>query len=230
MIAAYAELLAGKLGFNPALSRRVRQEVEDHLWEAVAAEPSDNRGKAVQLAISKFGDADAIAAQFATLWLMKQMKKVGITVILVIAGVLVAMKARVAWYALSQWGLNEDVRAIARLVGLIDAYAFWVSVIVGSAGAAYVIARRSSPTGVHAAHRRLQCILLLSWVSAAALVVSVIGDGVLTALRLAGSNPSAEFLIPIVSMAIEIVCAGILILSLRTAVVGLAHTAALLKT
>ena len=34
MIAAYAELLAGKLDFNPSLSRRVRQEVQDHLWEA----------------------------------------------------------------------------------------------------------------------------------------------------------------------------------------------------
>ena len=43
MIAAYAELLAGKLDFNPSLSRRVRQEVQDHLWEAAAADPSGGR-------------------------------------------------------------------------------------------------------------------------------------------------------------------------------------------
>ena len=230
MIAAYAELLAGKLGFDPALSRRVRQEVEDHLWEAVAAEPSEGHGKAIQRAISKFGNADAIANQFATLWLVEQMKKLGVTVMLVIGGVLVAMKARVAWYALSQWELDEDVRAVAWLVGAIDAYAFWLAVIVGFAGWAYLIVRRPAPTGVYAAHRNLQRVLLLSWISAAALIVSVTSDGVLTALRLAGSAVSAQFLIPMISMAVEIAGVGILVFIVRSVVVAMASTTALLKT
>jgi hypothetical protein len=37
------ESLAGALSFDRSLSRCVRQEVEDHLWEAVAADPIGNR-------------------------------------------------------------------------------------------------------------------------------------------------------------------------------------------
>ena len=82
MIAAYAELLAGKLAFNPSLSRRVRQEVQDHLWEAAGGASANGR-EAVQRAIANFGDPHVIATQFATAWLARQTWKVGITVILV---------------------------------------------------------------------------------------------------------------------------------------------------
>jgi hypothetical protein len=231
MIAAYAELLAGKLDFNPSLSRRVRQEVQDHLWEAAAAGPSGNGREAVQRAIANFGDPHNIAAQFATAWLARQTWKVGVTVILVIGSIFVAMKARLTWYAAAQWGLSDDVRAVAKSVGLIDACAFWVSVIVGIAGCTYLVVRRAPPAALCAAHcSRLRHLLFLSAVSAAALSVSVIGDGVLTALRLVGREFSAEFLIPISSMVIEIVCAGILIFSVRSIVVRMAHTTALLET
>ena len=141
------------------------------------------------------------------------------------------MKARVAWYAVTQWELSDEVRAVGKLVGSIDAYAFWFSVIVGIAGWAYLVGRRASPTALYAAHcRHLRRVLYLSIVSAAALAVSVISDGVLTALRLLGRESSAEFLIPISSMAIEIVCAGILIFSVRSIAVRMAQTTALLKT
>ena len=231
MIAAYAELLAGKLYFDPSLSRRVRQEVQDHLWEAAAAGPPGNERETVQRAIANFGDPHVIAAQFATAWLARQAWKVGVTVVLVIGSVLVAMKTRVTWYAAAQWGLSDDVRAVAKAVGLIDACAFWLSVIVGIVGCTYLVVRRAPPTALCAVHcSRLRHLLLLSAVSAAALSVSVIGDGVLTALRLVGREFSADFLIPISSLAVEIVCAGILIFSLRSIVVRMEHTTALLKT
>jgi hypothetical protein len=231
MIAAYAELLAGKLDFNPSLSRRVRQEVQDHLWEAAAADPSGNGREAVQRAIANFGDPRAIAAQFATAWLARQTWKVAATVVLVIGGVFVAMKARIAWYTAAQWGLSEDVKAVAKSVALIDACGFWLSVISGIVGCCYLVVRRAPPTTLSAAHcSRLRHLLILSAVSAAALSVSVIGDGVLTALRLVGREFSADFLIPISSMAIEAACAGILIFSVRGIVARMAHTTALLKT
>jgi hypothetical protein len=230
LIAAYAELLAGKLDFSPSLSRRVRQEVQDHLWEAAAAGPTGNECEAVQRAIANFGDPHVIAAQFATAWLARQRWKVGVTVILVISAVFVAMKARVTWYAAAQWGLSDEVRAVAKSVGLIDACAFWLSVVVGIVACTLVV-RRVPSAALSSAHcTRLRHLLLLSAVSAAALSVSVIGDGVLTALRLVGREFSAEFLIPISSMVIEIVCAGILIFSVRSIVVRMAHTTALLKT
>jgi hypothetical protein len=231
MIAAYAELLAGKLDFNPSLSRRVRQEVQDHLWEAAAADPSGNGREAIQRVIANFGDPHVIAAQFATAWLARQTWKVGVAVILVIGSVFVAMKGRVTWYASAHWGLSDDVRAVAKSVGFIDACAFWLSVIVGIVGCTYLVVRRLPPAALCAAHcSRLRHLLFLSAVSAAALSISVISDGVLTALRLVGREFSADFLIPIASMVIEIVCAGILIFSVRSIVVRMAHTTALLKT
>src|SRR5690349_8402899 len=119
LIAAYADLLASKLHFNPSLSRRVRQEVQDHLSEAAAAGPPGNGREAIQHAIANFGDPNVIAGQFASVWLVRQTWKVGVTVILVISGVFVAMKARVAWYAAAQWELHDHVRAVATSVGLI---------------------------------------------------------------------------------------------------------------
>jgi hypothetical protein len=98
------------------------------------------------------------------------------------------------------------------------------------AGWAYLIVRRPAPIGAYAAYRNLWRVLLLSWISAAALVVSVTGDGVLTALRLAGSAVSAQFLIPMISMAVEIAGVGILIFIVRSVVVAMASTTALLKT
>jgi len=229
MIAAYAELLAGKLAFNPSLSRRVRQEVQDHLWEAAGGASANGR-EAVQRAIANFGDPHVIATQFATAWLARQPWKVGVTVILVISGVFVAMKARVTWYAATQWALSDDVRAVAKSVGLIDACAFWLSVIVGIVGCTYLVVRRVPLTARCAAHcSRLRYLLFLSAVAAAALSVSVLSDGVLTGLRLVGRDFSADFLIPISSMVAEIVCAGSLIFGVRSIIVRMAHTTALLK-
>jgi hypothetical protein len=231
LIAAYADLLAGKLLFNPSLSRRVRQEVQDHLWEAAAAGPPGSGRAAIQRAVANFGDPHVIARQFAAVWLAKQTWKVGVTVILVISGVLVAMKVRVAWYAAAQWELGDEVRAVAKSVSLIDACAFWLSVIMGIVGCAYLVVRRAPSTTLCAAHgSRLRHLLFLSAVSAAALSVSVISDGILTAMRLAGREHSASFLIPISSMVIEILSAGVLIFSVRTTFERIGHTSALIKS
>ena len=231
MIAAYAESLAGKLDFNPSLSQRVRQEIQDHLWEAAAAAPPGNDREAVQRAIANFGDPHVIAAQFATAWLAGQTWKIGVTVVMVITGVFVAMKARVSWYAAAQCVLSDDMRAVAKAVGLIDACAFCASVVVGIAGCAYLVVRHPPATAPCAEHcNRLRHLLFLSAVSATALSVSVIGDGALTALRLVGTEFSVEFLVPIASTVIEIVCAGILVFSIRSTVARMAHATALLKT
>jgi hypothetical protein len=39
VIAEFVERLARELDFDASLSRCVRQEVEDHLWETVCADP-----------------------------------------------------------------------------------------------------------------------------------------------------------------------------------------------
>ena len=130
MIQDYLELLAHELSFDRSLSRRVRQEAEDHLWEAVAADPAGNMLAAQQRAIANFGDARAIAAQFAVISLARHSRRAGFAAVLVIAGVFIAMKARISWYAATQWVISDNLRAVSGLVVQIDRYAFWLSLIV----------------------------------------------------------------------------------------------------
>jgi hypothetical protein len=122
MISAYLESLAGALSFDRSLSRCVRQEVEDHLWEAVAADPISDRLEAERRAIANFGDPHVIAAQFAVVSLAKQTRRVGAAVVLVVAGVFIVMKARIEWYAATQWAISDDMKAVGGIVGLIDRF------------------------------------------------------------------------------------------------------------
>ena len=230
MISEYLESLADALSFDRSLSRRVRQEVEDHLWETIAADPIGDRLEAERRAIANFGDPHVIAAQFAIVSLAKQTRRFGVAVILAVAGVFVVMKARVAWYAATQWAMSDDMRAIGGIVGLIDRYSFWLSVIVGITGFAY-ISVRGIPQGLYPAYRkRLDRFFLLCAAATGALIVSIISDGVLTALQLVEKEIRAAFLIPIFSMAIEIACAGVLVFQIRRIAQRMASTAALLKT
>jgi hypothetical protein len=230
VISGYVELLVGALEFDRSLSRQVRQEVEDHLWETVAADPTDDVIDAERRAVANFGDPHVIAAQFAVVSLAKHSRRVGIASILVIAGVFVAMKARLAWYEVAQCAVSDEFRAITGPVVAIDRYAFWLSIIIGFAGWAY-IGSRPIPSSFHPAYReQLRRFVLLCTLATAALVVSVISDGVLTALRLAGTDLSAEFLIPVVSMAIEIAGAGALVLHIHRITQRTAFTAALMRT
>jgi hypothetical protein len=230
MISDYLELLARELDFDRSLSRRVRQEVEDHLWEAVAADSTGNMLQAQQRAVASFGDARAIAAQFAVVSLAKYSKRAAVAAVLVIAGVFLAMKARIAWYAAMQWAISDDMKAVSGLVIQIDRYSFWLSIIAGLGGWAYIRSRRI-PAAFHPAYRRqLRRFFLLCITAAAALVVSVLSDGVLTALQLPGRELSAEFLVPIVSMAIEMACVGILVFHIRGIALRTASTAALPET
>jgi HAAS domain-containing protein len=215
VISGYLESLAAALSFDRSLAHCVRQEVEDHLRQAVAADPLGNGLEAERRAIAAFGDPQVIAAQFAMVSLAKQTRRVGVATILVIAGVFIAMKARLAWYAAMRCVVGDEIRSVSDMVGLIDRYAFWLAVLIGIAGLAYSGGQRI-PAALHPASRtRLRRRFLLCTAATGALVVSVISDGVLTALRLPGTALSAEFLIPILSMALEIACASVLVYYIR---------------
>jgi len=211
VISAYLERLGAALSFDPSLARCVRQEVEDHLREAVAADPMGDGLAAERRAIANFGDPHVIAAQFAMISLMKRTRRAGIAVIVVVAGAFIAMKARIAWYVVMHRVISEDIRAASEVVGSIDRYAFWLSLIIGIVGWVYIGGRRI-PAVFHSAFRRqLHRCFLLCALATGALLVSVTSDGALTALRLSGAQLSAEWLVPIFSVAVEIAGAGILV-------------------
>jgi hypothetical protein len=215
MIQNYLAQLARELDFDRSLSRCVLEEVEDHLCEAVAANWAENDSEAQRQVIANFGDARAIASEFVVVSLARQSRRAGVAALLVIVSVFIAMKARVAWYAATQWAICDDMRAVGSLVGQIDRYAFMSSLVVGLGGWIYIRSRQIPSAFDPAYRRQLRHFFLLCGVAAAALVVSVISDAVLTALQLQGTDLSAEFLVPILSMAIEIACVGILVFRIR---------------
>jgi hypothetical protein len=140
------------------------------------------------------------------------------------------MKARVAWYAVTQWTMSDDMRAVGGIVGLIDRYSFWLSVIIGIGGFAYVSGCRIPQAFYPAYRKQLTRFFLLCTAATGALIISVISDAVLTALQLLGTELCTGFLVPIFSMAIEIACAGVLVFQIRGVVQRMASTTALLKT
>jgi hypothetical protein len=227
VIPAYAESLAARLSFDRSLARRVRQEVEDHLQEAVAADVTGDPLEVQRRAIANFGDPRVIAAQFAMASLAGQTRKVGATVVLLIAGVFLAMASRVGWYDLTQWAVCEATRPLGETVGLIDRAAFCFAVLSGIAGWAYV-GRSQAPIAFDPSYQRqLRRFLLLCTLAAGGLIASVVCDGLLTALRLSGWEFSVSFLVPLLSMAIEIVCASLLVIHIRGITRRTASTVAL---
>ena len=208
MIARYLDEVSHALSFDRSLADCVRQEVEDHLREAAAADAAPDRAEAERRAVENFGDPHALASQFAAISLARRSRRVGIAVVSAIAGVLIMMKARVAWYAAAQWTISEEMRALGRAVLAIDRWAFWLAAATAATALASIAWRRV-PAVFHAGYgRHLRRAFLLCAVATASLGVSVAGDGVLTALQF-GAQRWSEALIPIASMAIEIAGAGL---------------------
>ena len=215
MISQYLESLTAALSFDPSLSRCVRQEVEDHLREAVAADPSGDSLEAQRRAIANFGDPHVIAAQFAVVSLSRRTRSAGTGVIVAIGAIFVAMKSRVAWFAAMPWIMSDDLRAASGIALSIDRYAFWFALIAGIAGWVY-IDRRGVPSALDPAYQKqLRRCFVVCAAATFALGVAVVCDGILTAFRLIGMELSIEYLVPVVSMAIELGCAGALALHLR---------------
>jgi hypothetical protein len=140
------------------------------------------------------------------------------------------MKARVAWYAAMQSAVSDDVRAISVPVVLIDRYAFLLSVVIGLGGWVYIQSRKIPGAFDPAYRSQLRRFFLICRAATAALIVSVVSDAVLTALRLRGTEFSTTSLVSIFSIAIEIVCVGILIFQTRRIASRATSTAALTQS
>jgi hypothetical protein len=104
---------------------------------------------------------------------------------------------------------------LGQIVVSIDRYAFGLSVFVGTAAWIYIDSRRIPPAFTPEYGTQLHRFFLLCLAATGALITSVISDGVLTSLRLVGTRWSLGSLIPVVSMAIEVVCAVRLVVSIR---------------
>src|SRR5262249_41612692 len=150
-ISSYAESPAARLRFDPALSARVRQEVEDHLHEI-----AESGGE--QQAIARFGDPRVIAAQFAAESVSAQLRRLGGLLLLVLGAAFLAMKLRLEWYDFTEWGVCERTAALGGLLAELDRSAF---LLAAAAGLAAFALKRSGR-------------LRLFWVAAGLLAASVL--------------------------------------------------------
>jgi hypothetical protein len=121
---------------------------------------------------------------------------------------------------------RQRIAAVAQLVGSIDRYSFWLSVVVGVGCWAYS-SRGHFQISLSEKHRGFfRRFIFLCTAAAIALVVSVISDAALTLLRLPKVHLSLEFLIPTLSMLGEILGAGLLVCQIRATV----HRAAITRS
>jgi hypothetical protein len=216
-VADYLDLLGRELGYDPALSRRVRLEVEDHLWEAASNEGGDE-AEAQRRTIEKFGDAREIARQYAALSIYSQIRRVGVIVVLALVGIFLSMRGRGAWYSLMQWGLSDQAQVVGAIGLSVTRYAFLLALAIGLAGCAYIACRRL-PIQLHQAYcEQIRRSTMFCRLAGYALLASVAADVVLTTLHLVEMKSSLAALIPVLSAGAEIALLSLLFLNIRAAI------------
>jgi hypothetical protein len=217
-IADYAQALARELAFDPALSRRVRAEVEDHLWQASGAGSDASSPEAQRLAIARFGQPRELARQYVAAALMVQMRRLAALAMLAVAVVFIAMELRLAWYSHMQWGPSRDWSSLSALGLAVDRYAFLLSLGVALAGCGYLATRRIAVRFDAGYGRQLHRGIAMCGMAAVALLVTVIAEILLTGIRLSAVEWHIAAIIPALSLMTEMAAAGALILLIRTAV------------
>jgi hypothetical protein len=206
-IAEYGAALARELAFDRPLSRRVRQEVEDHLWEASVTEGGEDLVTAQRRVVARFGDCRVIAAQYVASSLYRQTKNVGAVAVFVIASVYLAMKGRIAWYGLMHWNVGDQLRTALEIAIPVIRYNFMAAVALGIIACAYS-ASHKTPLRLDPVHRRtLRVSQLLSAAATAAIGLSVVFDIAMTMFRLADATWWAQTLVPLGLVAAESILA-----------------------
>ena len=125
------------------------------------------------------------------------------------------MKGRAAWYGLMQWALSDTLQPVGKVVLAVDRATYILAFLLGAVGWAYISSRRVSPR-FHAGCRvQLKRGLLLAIAAACPMVVSVIADAVVTTIRLLNERPPVSvFSIPLLSIAIEVAFAAVLVIAI----------------
>jgi hypothetical protein len=224
----YLDALSRAMWFDVTLARRVRKEVEDHLWESATDASCADTIEAQRYAVAKFGDPHEIARQYVASSLFAQTRRVGLTALLAFVGIYVAMKGRGAWYGMMQWGLTEHLKdAIASWI-TIDLNAFRIALAIVIFGLAYV-GSRQLPVSLHRSYcRQAKRCVLLCCATAGALLASVLADAVITGFRVYEAKLLVPSLIPFLSIAVEVGLVTALGLHIRAVIQRIAFASSLL--
>jgi hypothetical protein len=200
------------------------------LREAVAADPSEDRGQAEQRAIANCGDPRAIAIELTVISLARRAKRLSAVIVLVLAGVLLLMRGLIAWYAAVHWAISDDMTPLAEAIRIVARYAFVSAAFAGAAAWVYGSRYRLPSDYDYAKYsRHLHRFCVLSSIATAALLVCVFSAGVLTTIRLASTDPSIVCFIPVLSIGLELLAAVALIILIRALTRQAEFTAGLQK-
>jgi hypothetical protein len=213
-VADYLDALVGELSFDRALARRVRIEVEDHLWEAVAARPGGPSPQNQRQVIAEFGAPGELATCYISASLLAQARRAAGTALLAVVAIFVAMESRIAWYGLLGW--KSDPHWLTASGLWLDRCAFTIALVIALVGCGHAASRRAPPRFRKDYGRELDHCIALCAAAAAALLVTVFTETVLTSMRLFGWGLRWEILIPVGSLAAEIAAAVLLICQVRT--------------
>ena len=121
----YVTELRHELAFDRVLAERLAKEVEDHLRDAVDADPAGPSIEAEHRAIERFGLARDIADQFAVDSVDRQARRTWLTLLVAVVVNFVAMRLRIMWL---------DDSAAPALAPLIDRYGFLAALAVSVVG------------------------------------------------------------------------------------------------
>jgi hypothetical protein len=217
-VASYLAALAHELAFDPLLRRRVLAEVRDHLAEALSAqthgaEPTEAEEES---AVARFGSPKALADQYRVLSVFLSLRRSGLIFVLAICGVFLAMKARIAWYALAHWDPSARLQTLNAIALPVDRYAFLLAAACAAAGWLYALmlpVPAIRQPGARAALRRCQFLLLAAAVSAA---VAVGVEILLNLHRFLEAGAVAAAILPGLSVLVEVACVAAAAFSLRT--------------
>ena len=125
VIDTYLAGLRREFDFDPALARRMTEEIEAHLWDAAEADPAWPSPEAERRAVERFGLAREIAAEFAADAVARQSKRTWIALLATLAVTFVAMRLRQMW-------LGDVGDLFPILAPIVDRYAFIAALAVGA--------------------------------------------------------------------------------------------------
>jgi len=213
-IAGYVDALSAALSFDRRLARRVRLEVEDHLREAAAPLDGVDAAVAERSALERFGDPRQLASEYAAASVQAHMQRTGVSTLLALFGIFVAMRGRLIWYDLS--GMTDPNR-MARLAPWIalDVTAFRIAACIGVAAVLYVGTRRTFSVLDTLDRKHVMRSVAMLGAAAVPLQISVTMDAIFTGLRFA--HGAAHATLPVLSLLLEFALMGALIRYVWTA-------------
>ena len=203
-VADYLCELADALAYDPALSRRVRQEVEDHLREAAIAENAESTIAAESQAIMKFGAPREIAVQYRALSLHMRMRKTGLVVLSAILVAFGAMESRVVLYRLTEWSVGGQLKAISDTILPFDRFAFLSAIVIGLAAAIYILSRPTPAIHRPPCRTQIRWGQLLMAIAIGATALAAACEAILTSWRLATAHWTAVSAFPVASIVLEV--------------------------